>query len=43
MLVGQVLEGEFLNCVMAITPSRAYVQSHNHMAISVVPVADPHI
>ena len=25
MLVGQVLEGEFLNCVMVITPSSAYV------------------
>ena len=25
MLLDQVLEGEFLNCVMVITPSRAYV------------------
>ena len=25
MLVDQVLEGGFLNCVMVITPSRAYI------------------
>jgi hypothetical protein len=41
MLVGQVLEGGFLDCVMVITPSRAYVQPHNPMAISMVPAADP--
>jgi hypothetical protein len=29
MLVDQVLEGGFLNCVMVITPSRAYVTAES--------------
>jgi hypothetical protein len=40
MLVGQVLEGEFLNCVMVITPSRAYVNRTITWLFSMVPAAD---
>ena len=30
MLLDQVLEGGFLNCVMVITPSRAYMTAQSH-------------